>query len=245
MMICLILGLLCLIYGLIVAIAGSGGTKFFVVWIGIAVILFALAGLLYMGMWNRIPQMIRWIFGILCGVFFLSFLVIEGMVIRQMHAQGEKNLDYVIVLGAQVHADKPSVVLKYRLDEAILYLNENPETICIVSGGQGKNEPYSEAYGMEKYLTENGIDKERILLEDESKTTEENLSNSRKYIPEDATVGIITNDFHMFRALQIAEKQGLSNVCGIAADSTRFYLPNNMFREYLAEIKFLLKCKLQ
>ena len=245
MMICLILGLLCLIYGLIVAIAGSGGTKFFVVWIGIAVILFALAGLLYMGMWNRIPQMIRWIFGILCGVFFLSFLVIEGMVIRQMHAQGEKNLDYVIVLGAQVHADKPSVVLKYRLDEAILYLNENPETICIVSGGQGKNEPYSEAYGMEKYLTENGIDKERILLEDKSKTTEENLSNSRKYIPEDATVGIITNEFHMFRALQIAEKQGLSNVCGIAADSTRFYLPNNMFREYLAEIKFLLKCKLQ
>ena len=245
MMICLILGLLCLIYGLIVAIAGSGGTKFFVVWIGIAVILFALAGLLYMEMWNRIPQMIRWIFGILCGVFFLSFLVIEGMVIRQMHAQGEKNLDYVIVLGAQVHADKPSVVLKYRLDEAILYLNENPETICIVSGGQGKNEPYSEAYGMEKYLTENGIDKERILLEDKSKTTEENLSNSRKYIPEDATVGIITNDFHMFRALQIAEKQGLSNVCGIAADSTRFYLPNNMFREYLAEIKFLLKCKLQ
>lgn len=138
MNICLILGLLCLVYGLTVAIAGSGGTKFFIVWIGIAVILFVLAGLLHMGIWDRMPQMIRWIFGILCGVFFLSFLVIEGMVIRQMHAQGEKNLDYVIVLGAQVHADKPSVVLKYRLDEAILYLNENPETVCIVAGGQGK-----------------------------------------------------------------------------------------------------------
>ena len=97
MNICLILGLLCLVYGLTVAIAGSGGTKFFIVWIGIAVILFALAGLLHMGIWDRIPQMIRWILGILCGVFFLSFLVIEGMVIRQMHAQGEDNLDYVIV----------------------------------------------------------------------------------------------------------------------------------------------------
>ena len=86
MNICLILGLLCLVYGLTVAIAGSGGTKFFIVWIGIAVILFALAGLLHMGIWDRMPQMIRWIFGILCGVFFLSFLVIEGMVIRQMHA---------------------------------------------------------------------------------------------------------------------------------------------------------------
>ncbi len=60
----------CLVYGLIVAIAGSGGTKFFIVWIGIAVILFVLAGLLHMGMWDRIPQIVRWIFGILCGVFF-------------------------------------------------------------------------------------------------------------------------------------------------------------------------------
>ena len=177
----------------------------------------------------------------ICGVFFLSFLVIEGMVIRQMHVQGEKNLDYVIVLGAQVHADKPSVVLKYRLDEAILYLNENPETVCIVAGGQGKNEPYSEAYGMAQYLMQNGIDKERILLEDQSKTTEENLRYSRKFLPEGAKVGIITNDFHMFRALQIAQKQGLSDVCGIAADSTKFYLPNNMLREYFAEIKFLIR----
>ena len=199
------------------------------------------AGLLHMGIWDRIPQIVRWIFGILCGIFFLSFLVIEGMVIRQMHAQGEDNLDYVIVLGAQVHADKPSVVLKYRLDEAILYLNENPETVCIVAGGQGKNEPYSEAYGMAQYLMQNGIDKERILLEDQSKTTEENLRYSRKFLPEDAEVGIITNDFHMFRALQIAQKQGLSDVCGIAADSTKFYLPNNMLREYCAEIKFLIR----
>ena len=54
MNICLILGLLCLVYGLIVAIAGSGGTKFFIVWIGIAVILFVLAGLFHMGIWDRI-----------------------------------------------------------------------------------------------------------------------------------------------------------------------------------------------
>jgi len=227
-----------------VAIAGSGGTKFFIVWIGIAVILFVLAGLLHMGMWDRIPQIVRWIFGILCGIFFLSFLAIEGMVIRQMHAQGEKNLDYVIVLGARVRGTKISnslKVLKYRLDEAILYLNENPETVCIVAGGQGKNEPYSEAYGMAQYLMQNGIDKDRILLEDQSKTTEENLRYSRKFLPEDAEVGIITNDFHMFRALQIAKKQGLSDVCGIAADSTKFYLPNNMLREYFAEIKFLIR----
>ena len=241
MMICLVLGLLCLVYGMIVAIAGSGGTKFFVVWIGIAVIFFAFAGVLHMGLWEKIPQAVKWIAGILCGIFVISFVGIEGLIISQMKAQGEPKLDYIIVLGAQVHADKPSVVLKYRLDEAILYLNENPETICIVSGGQGKNEPYSEAYGMAQYLMQNGIDKDRILLEDQSKTTEENLRFGRKFLPEGAKVGIITNDFHMFRALQIAKKQGLSDVCGLAADSTKFYLPNNMLREYFAEIKFLIR----
>ena len=136
MNICLILGLLCLVYGLIVAIAGSGGTKFFIVWIGIAVILFALAGLLHMGIWDRIPQIVRWIFGILCGIFFLSFLVIEGMVIRQMHAQGEKNLDYVIVLGARVRGTKISNSLKQRLDRAIEYSEEYPNTVLVLSGGK-------------------------------------------------------------------------------------------------------------
>ena len=70
MNICLILGLLCLVYGLIVAIAGSGGTKFFIVWIGIAVILFVLAGLLHMGMWGRISR--RSLGGYLeyCAVYF-------------------------------------------------------------------------------------------------------------------------------------------------------------------------------
>ena len=94
---------------------------------------------------------------------------------------------------------------------------------------------------MAQYLMQNGIEKDRILLEDQSKTTEENLRFSRKFLPEDAEVGIITNDFHMFRALQIAKKQGLSDACGIAADSTKFYLPNNMLREYFAEIKFLIR----
>lgn len=109
--------------------------------------------------------------------------------------KGETNLDYVIVLGTQIHESGPSIVLKYRLDAAVLYLNENPGTICIVSGGQGKNEPYSEAEGMAKYLIEKGI----------------------------------------------PEKEGLSNVCGIAAGARKLYLPNNMLREFLAEIKFLIK----
>ena len=105
---------------------------------------------------------------------------------------------------------------------------------------------------MADYLVKRGIDSGRIILEDKSTTTAQNLTNSMKLISADTinhaldsnttnTVGILTNDFHMFRALQIAKKQGLSDVCGIAADSTKFYLPNNMLREYCAEIKFLIR----
>ena len=237
----LILAVICLIYGILVGALGSGGTKFFVVWIAIAVLLLLFCGILYTGAWDKIPHALKFTAGILFGIFLLTFLVTEGFIMSHMHESGEPDLDYIIVLGAQVHKDKPSIVLKYRLDKAASYLEENKNTVCIVSGGQGKNEPYAEAYGMAQYLMQKGIAEDRIILEDQSKTTEQNILNSKKFLQEGKTVGILTNDFHMFRALQIAKKCGLGDACGIAADSTKFYLPNNMLREYLAEIKFLLR----
>ena len=235
-----VLALLGVVYSGMVLATGSG-TSFFLVWIGLAVLFFLFGYSIWKSFWKKVPRLVKGICIAVVAVGFTAFFIVEGCIISQMHEKGEAGLDYIIVLGAQVRESGPSAALKYRLDEAILYLNENPETVCIVAGGQGKNEPYSEAYGMAQYLMQNGIDKERILLEDQSKTTEENLRYSRKFLPEDAEVGIITNDFHMFRALQIAQKQGLSDVCGIAADSTKFYLPNNMLREYFAEIKFLIR----
>lgn len=236
-----VLAALCLFYGIFVRVAGSGGTNFFVVWIMMGACLFLLAIAMKKDLLKLIPGPIRVFAVAVCILLFASFLFVEGLIIRQMVQPVTEKLDYIIVLGAQVHKDVPSVVLKYRLDTAIEYLNENPDTVCIVSGGQGKNEPYAESEGMRKYLIENGIEKDRIIEENKSKTTEENLKFSRRFLSEQSSVGIITNDFHMFRALQIAKKQGLDRACGIAAPSTKFYLPNNMFREYLAEIKFLLK----
>lgn len=235
------LAALCLFYGIFVRAAGSGGTNFFIVWILIGACLFLLAIAMKKEFLKLIPGPVRLFAVAVCILLFASFLFVEGLIIRQMVQPVTEKLDYIIVLGAQVHKDVPSVVLKYRLDTAIEYLNDNPDTICIVSGGQGKNEPYAESEGMRKYLIENGIEKDRIIEENKSKTTEENLKFSRRFLSEQSSVGIITNDFHMFRALQIAKKQGLDRACGIAAPSTKFYLPNNMFREYLAEIKFLLK----
>lgn len=81
---------------------------------------------------------------------------------------------------------------------------------------------------------------ERILKEEKSTTTAENIQYSKKFIKSKESVGIVTNNFHMFRALQIAKRQGLEDPSGIAAESTALYLPNNVLREILAEIKYLI-----
>lgn len=147
----------------------------------------------------------------------------------------------MVVLGAQVRKSGPSKALRYRLDTAADYLRNSPDTICIVSGGKGANEPFPEAQGMADYLKAHGIEEGRILQESKSKTTQENIVNSKKLIAGDnASVGIITNDFHMFRALQIAHDNGLDEAQGIAAGSPPDMLVNNMVREFFAEIKFLL-----
>lgn len=238
-LICFVLAMVCFVYAVMVFSTGSG-TGFFAVWIALGLILL-LAGLsVSMGVWQRVPAPVKKAAGGLIGIGFLLFVIVEGCVISQMHAPGKEGLDYILVLGAQVRKDGPSVVLKYRLDAAVQYLRDNPDTICIVSGGQGSNEPYPEAQGMALYLKEKGIDASRLLLEEESKTTEQNITNSKKLIPKGATVGIVTNNFHVFRAMQIARRCGLSESYGIAAGSSFRYLPNNMLREFFAEIKFLL-----
>ncbi len=234
-----VLAVLCVVYSGMVLATGSG-TSFFLVWIGLAVLFFLFGYSIWKSFWKKVPRLVKGICIAVVAVGFTAFFIVEGCIISQMHEKGKAGLDYIIVLGAQVRESGPSAALKYRLDEAVEYLEDNPKTICIVSGGQGANEPYSEAEGMAQYLKEQGIDASRILLEDKSLNTEQNMEYSRALIKDGASVGIITNDFHLFRAKQIARKYGLDNICGIAAKSTPVYLPNNMLREFLAEIKFLL-----
>lgn len=240
MIVCVLLAIICGIYGMIVWATGSG-TGFFFVWFGMAVLFVCLGFFLYLRLWGKIPGFLQKVILVLAAAGILVFLVVEGLIISQMNQNGKADLDYILVLGAQVREDGPSVALKYRLDKAVEYLEENPDTLCIVSGGQGYNEPFPEAEGMASYLLEKGIQKERLILEADSKTTAENIANSKKFIEKGASVGILTNDFHMFRALQIARSQKLENICGIAAGSSKLYLPNNMFREFFAEIKYLMK----
>ena len=115
---CLIIVILCIAYGIIIKAAGSG-TGFYIIWFVIAAVLAGLGVIIHWQLWSRIPFGIRIAAAVLCGIFLLSFVIIEGCVVSHMHDKGEDGLDYIVVLGAQMRQNGPSVVLQYRLDEAI------------------------------------------------------------------------------------------------------------------------------
>lgn len=142
----------------------------------------------------------------------------------------------LVVLGCQVKGDKPSLMLSERLLAAEKYLSEHPEARCVVSGGRGEDEMISEAECMFNYLTAAGIDKERIFLEDRSTSTYENLSFSAEIIDEaglSKKIGIVTNEFHEYRAGKLAKKQGLESFA-VPAKTLFILRPTFSVREVFA-----------
>lgn len=233
-----ILGVCCILYCGGIAVMGFG-TYFFLVW-GAVGIAFLLLGALLANreLVRKLPKWLKAIVLVLFLAGILLFAGVEGLILTQYRAVPKPGADYVIILGAQWKPEGPSDGLRRRLDKAVEYLNANPDTVVIVSGGQGSNEPISEAAGMRQYLVDIGVSDERILMEDASTSTLENLVfSSRMLDKETDRVVIVTNNFHVFRSLRIAEKQGYKNVEGLAAGTETGMVPNNLLREFLAVMK--------
>ena len=119
------------------------------------------------------------------------------------------NLEYIIVLGAHVEGTRLTKALLERTRRALQYMEENPETKAVLSGGKGDGESITEAQAMCNYLVEHGIDRERLILEEKSTSTTENLKFSLGMIGLNHSVGIVTNNFHVFRGTAIGKKCGM------------------------------------
>lgn len=234
-----ILAVSCLFYCLSIIFFMGYGTKFFLIWGFLACAMGVLSVLLWRrDWWEKIPLWIRRSFWLLCVIGAVIFLFVECLIGSQFHAKATNGADYMIILGAQWKSHGPSYVLQKRLDAAIDYLQKNPDTQIIVSGGKGKNEPISEAEGMAAYLENAGIAPQRILPEDQSTNTHENLEFSGQYLDkEQDRVVIVTNNFHVYRALKLAQKKGYVQAEGLAAGSYPAMLPNNLLREFFGVIK--------
>lgn len=223
-----------------IGIAVNGfGTYFFLIWGGIGAACLGLGALVgNRKLMAAIPKPVKVAVGALVCAGAVTFCAVEGMILSEYGASAAPGADYCIVLGAQWKPSGPSAVLRKRLDKAVEYLKANPDTKVIVSGGKGANEPMAEAQGMYGYLVQAGIEEERILLEDKSRSTYENLVYSGGLLDkENDRVVIVTNNFHVFRALGIARKQNYGKVEGLAADSVLGMGPNNLLREFLGVLK--------
>lgn len=236
------LGIFFLLYFLGVKISGGYGTNFYFIWLAMGLVLVAWAVCMKKGILiHHIPIWIRRAFLVLACLGCLLFVLVEGLILSGFTAKGEKGLDYIIVLGAQMKAHGPSRVLQMRLDTAYDYLAENPDTIAIVSGAQGSDEHVSEAQGMYDYLIGRGVAPERIIKEDQSRNTSQNINYSSAFLDKEKdSVGIVTNNFHIFRATHIAKKSGYRQICGIAAPSEFWLQGNNMLREFAGVMKDFL-----
>ena len=180
---------------------------------------------------------------ILLCVAVIQFAAVIGLIFACASSDPETETDYLLILGAAVIGDEPSPSLYERLKTGTDYLERHPDTIVIVSGGQGKGEEITEAEAMRRYLVAAGIDESRIITEPRASNTNENFKFSKKLVEQRSGVPagditFVTNGYHILRSRMLAGRNGLK-AHALASENVRgtavMYL-----REYFALIKSFL-----
>lgn len=254
---------LCLIYYGIIVVYSGMSTSFALFWPALAFLLLLLAAALHY--YHRHQDMVPvWVtVGVTTALSaaVLVFVVVGVLIGLGALTSTKEAMDYVIVLGAKVNGREVSNSLKKRLDKALKYAENNPNTLLVLSGGQGVGEDISEAQAMYEYLEFNGVAREQLIMEKRSTNTKENIIFSKEVIDRqeewkismarenlqdsyyernrrsDIKIGVLTNSFHVLRAKEIAKKQGIENVYGIAAPCDKVLLVHYWVRECFAVLK--------
>jgi uncharacterized SAM-binding protein YcdF (DUF218 family) len=188
---------------------------------------------------KSIPLFLRYlvVIGIIILLVFVSFLYIYGNVDNVTYEE-----DAVIVLGAGLRGENVSQHLKNRLDAAIVYHENNPDALIVVSGGQGVDEVIDEATAMERYIVKHGVPTEKIVKESLSTSTEENFLFSKQilddYFEDDYKIAYITNDFHAYRSGCRAKAAGFSSITHYGAKTPLHSVLPNGFREVSGVLEF-------
>lgn len=265
------LGTLSIAYFIMYAVLVDLNNIFTFFWLLLGIVLLA-AGFWIFRLYHKGQALPKWFLlsaGSVCGIGILLFAFVLGCIIREAHLQPKQGADYMIILGARVKGDRISPLLRYRLDKALGYLSGNKDTMVVVSGGKGPGENLTEAEAMQDYLVEHGIAADRILTEDASANTDQNIRNSIQVIRDQETVErsskqgkekhlvLVSNGFHLFRATRILRKQlgeldsqtgtqdagsGLKDAAieGLGARTKWYVVPNSYVREVFAVVKYKL-----
>lgn len=235
----MLLGIFSIVYYLIIVLYAGPNVNFSRIWclggigcIGTGILIRYLIHVRFPA-----PEWLLYLVYILSGITLVVFILLEAALLFNAHNNARRGMDYLLVLGAQINENKVTKNLKKRLDTAIGYLLDNPNTLVIVSGGRGRENLLSEAAAMKEYLLEQGIDQYRILTEDQSTNTTENMKFSKTLMRENATVAIVTNGFHIYRSTRLAKKQGMNKVFSLVAPTDRIMCLHYYIREAAGILK--------
>lgn len=189
-----------------------------------------------------LPFKLRIVLTVLLCLGVALFIVAEVPVIRAAGGSGDVDADYVIVLGAGVNGDTPSLSMLNRLRTALSYLEAHRDCVAVVTGGQGKGENITEAEAMARWLRDQGIEEHRIIQENRASNTKENIVYSFELIPDadKATIAVVSSEYHLCRAEAMARAIG-HTLYGIPAHTTRpLLMVNHFIREALGMAHFWL-----
>lgn len=239
-MILIVLGIVDFIYYIILRLRGVTFTTFFF----ITSILGMILGILEY--FNVIPKMknasiILKSFKYVFLLVILSFFIVELLIVYWGQKKYLVKADYVIILGAGVRGTTPSLILYERLKSGLKCIDNNPKAFVVLSGGKGPGEDISEAEAMRRYLLAQGVDEKRIILEDRSEDTEQNILYSKNKImkregSEQVNVLLVTSNFHMFRAGFLLRRAGF-HAFYYSAPIPAWLIPAYYIREYFAVFK--------
>ena len=203
-----------------------------------AYVLFALtACLLYFNILriychDRRIRILKRISMIILIIFLVAYGITEIFIVAASFGDDAENADYLIVLGAGVNGTQPSLSLLNRLESAYKYLIDNPDCVCIVSGGQGEGEDITEARCMADWLKNKGISADRIIMEEKASSTEENVEFSLEIIRNktdiEPKIAVLSSEYHLFRAKMLFKKAG-TEAFGVPAKTTMLTLMINYF----------------
>ena len=177
------------------------------------------------------------------AVYVLSLLAMYSLsaILNLIHLKKNRNADYIVVLGSGIIGKKVTPLLAARIERGMELLYSNPNAVLIMSGGQGPGEDIPESVAMAAYAVGKGVDAERIIMEQKSVSTEENLLFSRKLMAKEAPkIVIVTTAYHVFRALILAKQQGLKCV-GFGAKTKWYFTLNALIREFVGYLRLTWK----
>jgi len=246
--VCYILAALSLGYFGLICIYSGISTDFCGVWIAIALIFLLMAVFSRRSardrnaMPRRFPYFIYTTFVLSAAVCSVILIFID----RYGTVQPTEGCDYCIVIGERIYDDGVSTTLKKRLDLACEYVQRNPDTVLVLSGGTDSGDSFPEALAMYNYLSIKGIPDKQMLIEAESSTTRENLIYSMSVIDDDLrtrmipppiVIGVLTSDFHVYRTMKLAREIGTEELHPIVAKSDPILFPHQCVRECCAIIR--------